>query len=211
MFTANRIEKNHDSKIVQAPKNNCTCFKHLLCQPRKTRLQERQKKTHRVPSNTNRPSGDIAEPGLESISIEDYATLEPHRQDCTRGRRQTPSQESFSPKQPTAHQAGREHYVVEAVLLAQGRDDGANQGPPALIPRPRGNPGVAQDPSGCGSTTQAWKHFRWTARRLGSSEGLRNAYYVLERVHKKRALRLFNEQHVLRRFTCLFEGMTAED
>ena len=25
-----------------------------------------------------------------------------------------------------AHQAGREHYVVEAVLLAQGRDDGAN-------------------------------------------------------------------------------------
>ena len=55
----------------------------------------------------------------------------------------TPSQESFSPKQPTAHQAGREHYVVEAVLLAQGRDDGANQGPPALIPRPRGNPRVA--------------------------------------------------------------------
>ena len=60
----------------------------------------------------------------------------------------------------TAHQAGREHYVVEAVLLAQGRDDGANQGPPALIPRPRGNPGVAQDPSGAGSATQAWKHPR---------------------------------------------------
>ena len=92
-----------------------------------------------------------------------------------------------------------------------GRDDEANQGPPALIPRPRGNPGVAQDPSGCGSTTQAWKHFRWTARRLGSSEGLRNAYYVLERVHKKRALRLFNEQHVLQHFTRLFEGMTADD
>ena len=60
MFTANRIENNHDSKIVLALKNNCTCFKHLLCQPRKTRLQERQKKTHRVSSNKKRPSDDIA-------------------------------------------------------------------------------------------------------------------------------------------------------
>ena len=44
-----------------------------------------------------------------------------------------------------AHQAGREHYVVEAVLLAQGRDDGANQGPPALIPRPRVFEGLTAD------------------------------------------------------------------
>ena len=94
MFTANRIENNHDSKIVLALKNNCTCFKHVLCQPRKTRLQERQKKTHRVSSNKKRPSDDIAELTLKNISMQNYATLEPHRQDCTSGRGQSSIEES---------------------------------------------------------------------------------------------------------------------
>ena len=35
-----------------------------------------------------------SEPGLRSISIENYATLEQHRQGCARRRTQTPSQES---------------------------------------------------------------------------------------------------------------------
>ena len=35
-----------------------------------------------------------SEPGLRSISIENYATLEKHRQGCARRQTQTPSQES---------------------------------------------------------------------------------------------------------------------
>ena len=80
-----------------------SCFKHFVKQEKHAYERDERRlivfrQTLIDPPETStrlyQTNNADSEPGLRSISIENYATLEKHRQGCARRQTQTPSQES---------------------------------------------------------------------------------------------------------------------